>query len=162
MADKWMPREKWEALVRGDNCPLCAEVKSTQPVNEFGYTVTDLSFSRLRLCTNQYIKGYCVLICHKHVREPYELPRDERDMFFEDMMRAGLALEYVFKSDKMNFQILGNAVPHLHAHIEPRYLGDPAPHRPIHSGEKTVLLKPEEYQDLIKQIRSALDIVKTG
>lgn len=161
MADKWMPREQWEALVRGDDCPLCAEVKSTQPFNEYGYTVTDLSFSRLRLCTNQYIKGYCVLICIKHVREPYELPQDEQDMFFDDMMRAGMALEYVYKSDKMNFQILGNAVPHLHAHIEPRYLTDPAPHRPIHSGEKTVLLTPEEYQAQIKQIRAALDIVRT-
>jgi diadenosine tetraphosphate (Ap4A) HIT family hydrolase len=154
----WMPREKWEALVRGEGCPLCAEVTSTQPYNEYGYTVADLSFSRLRLCANQYIKGYCVLICHKHVREPYELPEHERDIFFDDMMRTGLALENVFKSIKMNFQILGNAVPHLHCHIEPRYYDDPAPNRPIHSGEKTVSLKPEQYAALVKKIRRALGI----
>jgi len=158
MESKWMPREKWEALVRGESCPLCAEVTSTQPFNEYGYTVADLSFGRLRLCANQYIKGYCVLICHKHVREPYELPPDEREQFFNDMMRAGLALENVFKSDKMNFQLLGNAVPHLHCHLEPRYLGDPAPHRPIHSGEKTVTLNPEQYAVLVKKIRRALGI----
>jgi diadenosine tetraphosphate (Ap4A) HIT family hydrolase len=159
MADSWMPRDKWEALVRGESCPLCTEVASIESFNEYGYTIKDLSFSRLRLCANQYIKGYCVLICHKHVREPYELPQDEREMFFDDMMRAGLALEQVFRSDKMNFQILGNAVPHLHCHLEPRYLGDPAPHRPIHSGEKTVTLTQDEYRQRIQQIRDALDIV---
>jgi diadenosine tetraphosphate (Ap4A) HIT family hydrolase len=156
MADKWMTREKWEAFVRGENCLLCDEIKSKQPINDFGYTVADLSFSRLRLCTNQYIKGYCVLICLKHVREPYELPQDEQEQFFNDMMRAGLALENVYKPIKMNFQILGNLVPHLHCHLEPRYLGDPAPHRPIHTGEKTVLLKPEEYQKRVEQIRHFL------
>ena len=24
----WMPREQWEALVRGEQCPLCAEMTS--------------------------------------------------------------------------------------------------------------------------------------
>jgi diadenosine tetraphosphate (Ap4A) HIT family hydrolase len=43
------------------------------------------------------------------------------------MMRVGQALETVFKPLKMNFEILGNAVPHLHGHIVPRYYGDPAP-----------------------------------
>ena len=32
---------------------------------------------------------------------------------------------------KMNYQLLGNCVPHLHAHIVPRPLLDPAPHRPL-------------------------------
>jgi diadenosine tetraphosphate (Ap4A) HIT family hydrolase len=154
--NKWMPQGKWEALVRGDGCPLCATVKSTQPFDEFGYIVADLSFGRLRLCANQYIKGYCVLIAHKHVREPYELPQDEQAMFFDDMMRAGLALENVYKSIKMNFQILGNAVPHLHCHIEPRYFDDGAPNRPIYSHEGNVTLKPEEYARQAEKIRHAL------
>jgi diadenosine tetraphosphate (Ap4A) HIT family hydrolase len=31
----------------------------------------------------------------------------------------------------MNYNILGNGVPHLHVHIIPRYFTDSAPHRPI-------------------------------
>lgn len=31
----------------------------------------------------------------------------------------------------MNFQTLGNALPHLHTHIVPRYIGDPAPGEPL-------------------------------
>ena len=156
MTDIWMPREKWDALVRSKGCKFCAEVISRQVSDNYGYTIADLSFSRLRLCKNQYVHGYCVLICHKHVREPYELPQDERDLFFDDMMRAGLALENVFKSIKMNFEILGNAVPHLHCHLKPRYFGDGAPNRPIDPNMETVILEPEEYLKRVGMIKEAL------
>jgi len=152
----WMPREHWDAMVRGEDCPLCAEVASTQPDNEFGLKIADLNFSRLRLARNQYVKGYCVLICHKHVREPYELTANERTTFFEDMCRVGVALECAFGADKMNFEILGNAVPHLHAHIKPRYYGDSAPSRPIWVDAQTVTLTADEYAARIALIKQHL------
>jgi diadenosine tetraphosphate (Ap4A) HIT family hydrolase len=31
----------------------------------------------------------------------------------------------------MNYQLLGNLVPHLHVHVVPRYLDDPAPGKPM-------------------------------
>lgn len=156
MAGTWMPRERWDALVRGENCPLCNEVLATDEVNEYGYTVADLSISRLRLNTNQYVAGYCVLICHKHVREPYELLPEERLQFFGDMLKVGRTLEKLYGADKMNFQILGNSVPHLHCHIVPRYYGDPAPGRPIDPNAKVVVLTPEQYEKRVAQIRRAL------
>ena len=142
----WMPREKWDALVRGEGCPLCGEILKTEPLNEFGYTVADLKTGRLRLCSNQYVKGYCVLIYKKHVREPYELSPEEQQEYFKDVMTAGEALEKAFGADKMNFQILGNLVPHLHCHLIPRYYGDPAPGRPIDPEAEAVTLVPGEYQ----------------
>ena len=155
-AQQWMPREQWDALVRGENCPLCAEVASTNPINEHGYTVSDLTFSRLRLASNQSVPGYCILICKTHVREPYELTVQHRSAFFEDMMRAGSALENVLDAIKMNFEILGNAVPHLHCHIKPRYYGDRAPSHPIHVEEQEVFLSPEEADKRVASIRAAL------
>ena len=59
-------------------------------------------------------------------------------------MRVGQALQTVFNPLKMNFNILGNAVPHLHAHILPRYYGDPEPHRPIDPNAAQTFLEPEE------------------
>jgi diadenosine tetraphosphate (Ap4A) HIT family hydrolase len=152
MNKQWMSREKWDALVRGENCPLCAVVAAGDATNY----IADLSISRLILNKNQYVKGYCLLICRKHVREPYELSAGEQHQFFTDLMRAGEALEKVFGAVKMNFQILGNAVPHLHCHIEPRYYGDASPGKPIDPNKETVILTPEEYQARIKQIRQAL------
>lgn len=154
--DAWMPRARWDALVRGEGCPLCEELASTLPANHHGHTIVDLRNSRLRLAANQSVPGYCVLICRRHVREPYELTKEERDAFFDDMIRAALAVEKVFEPVKMNFEILGNAVPHLHAHVKPRCYGDPAPGRPIHPDARVVRLSPEEYARRVEAIRSAL------
>jgi diadenosine tetraphosphate (Ap4A) HIT family hydrolase len=153
---EWMPRERWQALVRGDDCPLCQVIQSTDPGDEFAIAVAQLRLSRLNLSRNQFVPGYCTLICTKHVREPYELTEEEQALFFGDMMRAGRALERVFNPVKMNFQILGNAVPHLHAHIVPRYYGDSAPSRPIDPGARTVQLSAAKYAERIRQIRLAL------
>jgi diadenosine tetraphosphate (Ap4A) HIT family hydrolase len=65
------------------------------------------------------------------VREPYQLDAGERAAFFEDLMRIGAALERVYGADKLNFSLLGNATPHLHCHVQPRYYGDPYPSRPV-------------------------------
>jgi diadenosine tetraphosphate (Ap4A) HIT family hydrolase len=153
-----MPRERWDALVRGEGCPLCGAVVATEASDAFGTTIADLGLGRLRLAANQFSPGYCVLICTRHVREPYDLTDAERARFFDDMMRAARALERVYAPTKMNFEILGNAVPHLHCHIVPRYYGDPAPERPLRLDlpEHTRLLPAEEYAEWAGRIRAAL------
>lgn len=151
-----MPCAQWDALVRGEGCPLCRELASTVPSNEYRYTVADLAVTQLWLAANQSVPGYCVLVCSRHVREPYELARDERIAFFEDMVQAGQALERTFHAVKMNFEILGNSVPHLHCHIKPRSYGDPAPGKPIHPDERVVLLSPDQYEQRVELIRAAL------
>jgi diadenosine tetraphosphate (Ap4A) HIT family hydrolase len=152
----WMPLERWEALVRGEGCPLCAEVRAGRTDPQFGYGVAELDHSYLRLAANQYVPGYSVLICKTHVREPYELPRAERSRYFDDLMRAAQALERVFRPIKMNYEILGNAVPHLHCHLVPRYHGDPAPGTPIDTDAEMIALAPQEYERRIEAIREAL------
>jgi diadenosine tetraphosphate (Ap4A) HIT family hydrolase len=162
MSNNWIPRKEWDALVLGEGCPLCANVKTPDgEINDYNKFIADLSFSRLVLDNNQYVKGYCLLICFKHVREPYELPQDEQEQYFDDMMTAGMALEKAFGADKMNFQILGNAVPHLHCHLEPRYYGDAAPGHPIDPNAETVTLKPEEYKHRVEQIRKILSLIQS-
>ncbi len=155
-----MPREQWDALVRGEDCPTCHEVAGTIPDGDAGYFVADLTLSRLRLARNQFIPGYCVLLCHRHVREAYELDPDGRSRFFEDMLRAGRALEDAFGAIKLNFEILGNAVPHLHARIKPCYYGDPAPNRSIDQNAGQVFLTPNEHAQRVDLIPSTLESVK--
>lgn len=158
-ANTWRPLEEWKALVRGDNCPLCEAIAMEEAADEYGITVADLAISRLRLIRNQYVRGYCVLISHKHVSEPFELNRDEQHLFFDDMMRAGRALTRVYQPLKMNFELLGNVIPHLHAHLVPRYYGDPAPHQPINPDTQKVYLSSEEMGYHVRLIREALGYV---
>jgi diadenosine tetraphosphate (Ap4A) HIT family hydrolase len=157
MAETWMPREQWDALVRGEGCELCEVVATRPPINDYGITVAGWETSVLRLMRNQYVPGYCVLICTQHIREPYELTPQMRGLFFEDMMRAGIALEKAYQPLKMNFQILGNLTPHLHAHLIPRYYGDDGPHAPLDPWRERKLLSDEDLLKQVEALRAALE-----
>jgi diadenosine tetraphosphate (Ap4A) HIT family hydrolase len=67
----------------------------------------------------------------RHVAEPTQLSPAEAAGYWQDVLCVGAALEQLVEHAKMNYQLLGNTVPHLHAHIVPRPLLDPAPHRPL-------------------------------
>jgi diadenosine tetraphosphate (Ap4A) HIT family hydrolase len=130
MAANWKPNN-WEVLVRGDQCPVCDLIQIPDHKDAHLLPIADLSFSRLCLAKNQFVPGYCVLLCRTHVIEPYDLIADARIQFFDDLAMAGKVLQVAFNADKMNYNILGNVVPHLHVHLIPRYFTDNAPHRPI-------------------------------
>jgi len=150
----WRATEQWNALVRGNGCPACAEVRSG--TTDEGYVVARLQLSQLCLMHNQFVPGYSVLVCTRHAPEPYDLSADEQALFFQDLVRAAQALDRVFAPIKMNINLLGNLVPHLHAHLLPRYYGDSAPGRPIDPGQQVITLVPHDYQERIRQIQAAL------
>ena len=154
--EAWAPLEEWDALVRGDGCPLCGAVASDAVADDYGHTVADLRLSRLRLASNQSSPGYCVLICGRHVCEPHELTADERERFFADLCDAGRAIATVFGAFKMNYQLLGNLVPHLHAHITPRYHGDPVPGGPISPDPRAAPPSPAWLAERAAALRAAL------
>jgi diadenosine tetraphosphate (Ap4A) HIT family hydrolase len=160
MAENWKA-SNWDALIRGEDCPVCELVGRDldKAEDENGIAIADLSFSRLFLQKNQYVQGYCVLMCHRHVIEPYELTDDERAKYFSDLSLVGRGLQKVFNADKLNYNILGNLVPHLHTHFLPRYFNDPAPRRPIDPGLKghEVFLSKAGYEDRIKAIQQFID-----
>ena len=37
----------------------------------------------------------------------------------------------VFEPCHLNYDLLGNGVPHVHTHIVPRYVDDPCPNMPL-------------------------------
>lgn len=159
MSQLWQTREEWQALIAGTTCPMCATLKADAPVTEYNYKITDMTAGKLYLQRNQFIRGYCILIATRHVIELHEMAAEERALFLEDMVQAGQALMKVFGADKLNYELLGNSLPHLHAHIKPRYLDDPMPHNRI-SGQNAgrLFLTEEGYQERLHAIRAALDI----
>jgi len=154
----WMPRDKWDALIRGDNCGDCTHLASGQ--NPHGYKVADLRVSRLDLSKSQFVPGCCILYLRRHVVEPYQLSAEERTLYFEDLMRSAQAIANVFKPVKMNYQILGNGGPHLHCFLQPRFYGDSEPGWPIDPHKEQVILRPEEYQERVRAIQMALEKVE--
>jgi diadenosine tetraphosphate (Ap4A) HIT family hydrolase len=66
-----------------------------------------------------------------HVCEPTDLSDNEASLFWADVLTVGRALTTLLNPAKLNYEILGNAVPHLHAHVIPRGEQDPAPNGPL-------------------------------
>ena len=151
---RWMPHEEWDALVQGEHCPMCADV--SKPETRYGFLVAELETANLHISKNQYILGYCVLIYREHATELHQLAPDKQAAFMRDLARAGTAIAGMWQPIKMNYQLLGNAIPHLHWHIVPRYWGDPAPGRPLDPGRKMRRLPSDEYQRPIATLQQAL------
>jgi len=53
-----------------------------------------------------------------------ELSEEEAAGFWRELLQVARAVEREFRPVKLNLLLLGNAMPHLHAHIVPRYRDD--------------------------------------
>ena len=60
-----------------------------------------------------------------------EFTEEESAGFWSDVVAVARALNEVFQPCHLNYQVLGNGVPHVHAHVVPRYLDDPCPGMPL-------------------------------
>lgn len=74
----------------------------------------------------QITRGYCLLLPDPVVTDLNALTGDKRRQFLEDMARLGDAVLQVTGAERINYEILGNVEPALHAHIIPRHT-DEAP-----------------------------------
>ena len=117
--------------------------------------------SLAKLNPDQLFRGYTFLTLKWHQEELHNLSTRDRKSFLEDMSRVGTSLAAALKPDKMNYELLGNAQPHLHWHIVPRYKTDPMWGRPIWAGSRRRnRLTQEGYLELVKKIREHLPYTK--
>jgi diadenosine tetraphosphate (Ap4A) HIT family hydrolase len=113
----WADPARWRGLVDGSACPVCARGRPNGVLVE--RTVSWITSGRQVL-----VRGYLCVVSRRHVAEPYELPRDERAAFWEDVLFAAERVARLLRPVKVNYEIHGNSLPHLHAHIFPRFAGD--------------------------------------
>jgi diadenosine tetraphosphate (Ap4A) HIT family hydrolase len=76
------------------------------------------------LGTWQFYHGYCILVSRHHASELSQLDDAERHHYFDEMCLLARAMEEAFRPHKLNYELLGNQVPHLHWHLFPRSLQD--------------------------------------
>jgi diadenosine tetraphosphate (Ap4A) HIT family hydrolase len=80
----------------------------------------------------------------RHVAEPTQLSDDEATQYWRDVLIVGRAIETAFRPVKLNYNLLGNSLPHLHTHIVPRYADDPKPGWPFPFPEREPADIPDE------------------
>ena len=121
--------------------------------------IADLESSRVFLHEDQFFPGYVLLVLRRHATELYELSAAERRTLIEEVSRVAEALSRVFRPVKMNYELLGNQVPHVHWHLVPRLATDPEPHAPIWRVEHAPApLGSAAARDRIAAIRRALAV----
>lgn len=69
-------------------------------------------------------RGYACLVCRTHAVEVHDLPEPAAIAFMQDLRSVSKALSATTGAIKLNHEIHGNTLPHLHVHIYPRYIGD--------------------------------------
>ncbi|MDD2542358.1 MAG: HIT domain-containing protein, partial [Desulfuromonadaceae bacterium] len=87
----------------------------------------------------------------------FHLDRGVRTGLMEEITSVAQALYSIYTPAKINYELLGNMVPHIHWHIVPRFTSELLWPRPIWAEphEERFLL-PDEYRQQIDTIRGEL------
>jgi diadenosine tetraphosphate (Ap4A) HIT family hydrolase len=77
------------------------------------------------------VPGYVCLVSQTHAVDLHDLPEATASAFMRDARKVSMAVASVTGAVKMNYEIHGNSIPHLHMHFFPRYRGDQFEGQPI-------------------------------
>jgi diadenosine tetraphosphate (Ap4A) HIT family hydrolase len=114
---KWNVAEVWKGLVDGSGCPICLRGR---PLD----IIATMESSWLTMPEHAAMPGYVCLVSRVHAVELHDLSDAEAESFMRDTRKVSSALSNVTKAVKLNYEIHGNTLPHLHMHFFPRYAGD--------------------------------------
>jgi diadenosine tetraphosphate (Ap4A) HIT family hydrolase len=156
--------EQWDTVRSGRSCPVCDEGRPEEAdgrLRVFAGETVDAYLDR-----DDAVRGYTLAYFRgRHVVEPTELTEEEAGRFWRDLLTVARAIEDEYAPIKMNLLFLGNAMPHLHVHLVPRYLDDPdagAPPRFMMATSDWRRLDEADYLRQVEALRVRLSVQITG
>jgi diadenosine tetraphosphate (Ap4A) HIT family hydrolase len=87
------------------------------------------------------------------------MPADAARTLFDEMRLTAEAIAAIVKPWKMNYECLGNSIPHVHWHLLPRYESDELRHGPVWlrpEAERKVPLDENDRRALMESLRHQL------
>ncbi|HEX4864046.1 MAG TPA: HIT family protein [Acidimicrobiales bacterium] len=129
-------------------CPICA---AGEPFDVVGALRTVW----ITAAPDAPLPAYVCVVAKRHVDEPYQLPPEEMLAFWDESMLVARTLAGLVAPRKMNYEIHGNTLPHLHLHLYPRFDGDPFEGQPIDGRQRSFHRTPVEL-DRLRQAFSEL------
>jgi len=120
----------WEERKAGKGCPMCAEGRPDDTHGNARVFVGRVSDAYLvRGDIGQ--PGYTIVIWRGgHIADLTELSDADATTYLREVLKVARALESHYRPAKLNLEMLGNTVPHLHTHLVPRYVSDDSPGQP--------------------------------
>lgn len=145
--------EEWERFSRPEGCPVCQNV----PEPEDHVTIWEFPTSWLIAHPRVCLRGTCCLLLRPHAVELYDLADRDLCAFMHEAQICARALKVVTGAVKINYEIHGNTIPHLHMHLFPRYRDDPFPGAPIDFRQVTPPVYGEgEFAAFVTEMRDLL------
>ena len=157
----WIDSAKWAKYLSKEGCLVCNQTPETRPPTE--RSIASLSVSRFIADRDACLKGYYCLVLKPHVIELYELSDEDSAAFMRDVKVASLALRKVTGAVKINYEIHGNTIPHMHMHLYPRQIGDPFENGPVDWRKRTATTYEDgEFEAFIERMKTAVKEVEHG
>jgi diadenosine tetraphosphate (Ap4A) HIT family hydrolase len=149
----------WGERRAGVGCAKCAEGRPDE--DQWGVRFFKGRWSDAYLQRQPPMAGTTVVVFRgsRHVADPGEFTDEELAGYWSDVRAIAGAIERVYDPCQLNYMTFGNAVPHVHTHIVPRYPDDPAPGRPLpdHIFANATQLSPEDLATQLTHLRHHLE-----
>jgi diadenosine tetraphosphate (Ap4A) HIT family hydrolase len=143
----WNDQDRWAGLCSGATCPICLR---TQPHD----VIATWEASWVTMAEQAApMPGYVCLVSRIHAVELHDLSPEAACTFMSDASKVSRALALVTGALKLNYEIHGNSIPHLHMHFYPRFRGDAFEGRPI---DQRSVIQPVYAPGQFEGIRVAL------
>jgi diadenosine tetraphosphate (Ap4A) HIT family hydrolase len=108
----------------------------------------------------QITHGYCLLLPDPVVADLNALTGAGRQQFLDDMARLGDAVLAATGAQRINYEILGNVEPALHAHVIPRHASEEPELRKkpvwLHDWTRAESFDPSRNRELISLLAARL------
>ena len=135
--------------------PTCTACQGSWPKGD--HFIADLGLSKAYLHDDQYFPGRTVVVFKRHATELFHLAPTERIQLMEEVNLVAKTLAQVYEARKINYELLGNQLPHIHWHVIPRLASDPAPLEPVWQVQhEPQLLSGSDLQSTVQRLQQAI------
>ena len=134
---------------RMEDCPICSR---RSPL----HVIAEAPTVWVTAPPDAPLPGYVCVVSKMHVVEPFELDDETSATFWSACMRTARAARDTVSAEKLNYEIHGNTIRHLHMHIYPRYPHDPFEGRPINGAAVSCHRTETQLQELARRVAAVL------
>ncbi|MCD7906926.1 MAG: HIT family protein [Clostridium sp.] len=123
------------------------------------FKICDLKASSVFLCKDQTLPGRCTIMFKDHYNELFEILKEERDEYMDDVCALAQTIKELFGADKINYAIYGDEVTHVHYTLCPKYrgkLGWGGPFVLFPEEKDKITLTDEQYRERMERIGAAV------
>lgn len=132
----------------------CKACVGTWPSQD--HFIADCGLTNAYLHDDQFFPGWTVLVLKRHATELFHLSREERSSLIEEVAQVSALLAEEWHAVKINYELLGNQLPHIHWHLIPRLSQDPDRLEPVwRIAHEPVRLSADNLASIVDRLRTS-------